>query len=316
MNISRHLISTTICLVLTNTAARAEGFDWSGSLGLTTTAFSEKFTDIGKCYKLKHSVDAEAINLTSITRNRLKDPLDNLKPYSTIINYAEPIPVDVSFENNRVYFAPEISKILCDIGTEAKVEAYSFEDKIFQIELKYTRCKKLMPISKRCSEFDVESKAFDKELYSQIAERNSYKYTSQEDAPRFGLPRSYTVTGYEEMDSYLEASLLCNDLQNLLRGNINIGSWRCIRDIDSSDARKWSGIAMWERFEPGVFTDTNLKHFASDRIFVDLVAEREAVAAMVDGFQAYISGIQATLLEKQKAQQNKTDTLNSVLGGN
>lgn len=308
------LTTTAVCIGVLNSKASAEAFDWSASLGLSTASFSEKFSSIGKCQLLRYSVNTETINLTSITQERLKDPLSNEKPYSAIINLAAEVPSDISYEKNRYYRVPEINRVYCTIGAEAEVYAYAHNDKVFHIELTYTRCSRYVTNSPTCAEYVNDSQPYDKELFEKISKRNSYKYTFQGTPPKLGLPRTDTVSGYEDLDSDLEHDLLCGSLDRI-QGRHDTSSWRCIRDIDSSDPKKWTGIAMWEQYESGVIWDSNLKHYASKRYFVDLITERQAIKAMNVGLQNYISQIQSEIRTKIEAVEDKTQKLNSVLGG-
>lgn len=314
MTISKLLTTTAVCIGVMTSEASAEDFDWSASLGLSASAFSEKLSSIGNCKLFRYSVNTETINLTSITRDRLKDPLTNTKPYSEVINLAAEVPSDISYEKNRYYTVQDISLVSCRIGAEATVYAYAFNHTVFHIELMYTRCSRYVTKSPTCAEYVRDSQPYDKELFEKISQRNAYKYTFQGTPPKLELPRTVTVSGYEELDSDLEYDLLCGSLDRF-RSRHDTSSWRCIRDIDSSDPKKWIGIAMWEQFEPGVLWDSNLKHYASKRYFVDLVTEQKAIEAMNIGLQNYINEIQSDIRIKLNAAEEKTDKLNSVLGG-
>lgn len=240
--------------------------------------------------------------------------MTNTKPYGEVIDFAAGVPSDISYKKNRYYTVPEISLVSCRIGAEATVYAYVYDETVFHIELTYTSCSRYVIESPTCAEYVSDSQPYDKELFEKISKRSTYKYNFQGTPPKLSLPRTDTVSGYEDLDSALEFDLQCGNLDRIEKRH-EINHWRCIRDIDSSDPKKWTGIAMWEQYEPGVFWDSDLKHYASKRYFVDLVTERKAIKAMNIGLQNYINNIQSEIRIKLKSAEEKTNKLNSVLGG-
>ena len=311
-------------LILIPSVASAQTFDWSAQLGKTPADLRAAIGPSATCLGAGHSIPVAFVDSDTTTTADLFDPVVNASYKAALIDVDD---LSVDRDEERRYIADGIGRLTCTIDREATATAYSFEDRIFRIQLDFDRCETREEqtssffgtpnesfVYSPCMGVDTTEKDFDDTLYQAIKARNTYGYTWQGQPGLFDFRWSRYMGGeYEPVERKYVADFWCSGSEEV-ESLIAKRSFRCLIDIKNENVSHWSATAMYEFLEPGViWNEVNLR-LTSKRLFVDMPAERHAAESMLPGLQAMVNVVKRNIADSVAAKESKGKAVSNILG--
>ncbi len=299
--------------------AISQEFDWKSQLGASLEAFENALGSNAYCDRAGFSVPVGRVDLGSVVDPDLFDPIrsNDYKPSLEI--FGQP---NLHVDNNRDrYFRVDgVKATNCTIGKEATVTALAFNEQIFRISIRFDRCETRVEsedsifstpgnkfMVRRCRGVDLVEKPFDRALYKQLKDRGSYTADKA----------SIIANAKDEQEKRALRSFNCrfsNDAEDTLkRSNEEI---RCLMDVDGSDRRHWSALAVYEFYQPGIISyfDVPSRHLAANRLFVDLTAQAFVIESMRPGLQKMVDEIKETIAARIGEKESIDSSVSDLLG--
>jgi hypothetical protein len=314
-----------VALILIPSVASAQTFDWSAQLKKTPVDLNASIGPSGTCVGAGHTVRVTFVDGDTTTAPDLFDPVVNTGYKVALIS---PGDLSVDRDEERRYVAHGIGKLTCTIGREATATAYSFENRIFRIQVDFDRCDTREEqthsifgapngpfVYLPCRGVDTKEKDFDGSFYHSVKARNTYGYTRQGQPGLFDFQWSRFMGGeHEPAERKYVAHLRCSGGEQMER-LIAKRSHRCLVDVDNADASHWSATAMYEFSDrPGVIWNEVSSRLTSKRLFVDMPAEQQATKSMLPGLQAMVDDIKRKIAHRIAAKESKENAVSNILG--
>jgi hypothetical protein len=314
-----------VALILIPSVASAQKFDWSAQLKKTPVELNAAIGRSGTCVGAGHSVPVTFVDSDTTTAPDLFDPVVNTGSMVVLIRPVDP---SVDRDEERRYVADGIGKLTCTIGREATATAYSFENRIFRIQLDFDRCETREEqthsilgtpnkpfVYSPCRGSDTKEKDFDASLYHSIKARNTYGYTRQGQPGLFDFQWSRFMGGeYEPAERKYVAYFRCSGGEQMER-LIAKRSHKCLIDVDNADASHWSATAMYEFSDhPGVIWNEVSSRLTSKRLFVDMPAEQQAAKSMLPGLRAMVDDSKRKIARRIAAKESNENAVSNILG--
>ncbi len=313
-------IAAATLVALTPTLAMSQEFDWKAQLGVGLQQFETALGSTAHCDRSGFAIPVRRVNPSTVVDPDLYDPLRTTDFKYSFSTVGQPN-LNIDEDENRYFPVPSIQKTTCLIDKEATVTATAFEDKIFRIAMRFDRCqsreKHVSELFKnvygekletrRCSGVDLLEKSFDESLYKQLKARNLYS------ADRENLIGNTKDDHQRRALSSFSCRLPDDAERSLSRVD---DQYRCLFDVDSTDRRKWSALAMYEFYKPGFISyfDEPSRHLAANRLFIDLVAEATVIETVQPGVQKMVDDIKAKIASRVAEKDTKEGTVSNILG--
>lgn len=312
-------IATATLIAFTPSLAMSQEFDWSSQLGASLSKFETALGGAALCDRSGFAIPVKTVNPSSVVDPDLFDPIR-----TTDFKYSFSVPgqrnLNVDEDRDRYFPVGEIKKTACFIDKEATATAFAFNDQIFRIAVRFDRCasrnksENKLPSTfgskvteRRCWGADLFEKPFDATLYKQLEERGSYHSNRDE------LLRQAA----DEQQLRILGSFYCYLSDEAERVSRHVDDQkRCLIDVDDSDRRKWSAVAMYEFYKPGFtsYMDKPSRHLAANRLFIDLVAEASAFDSVRPGLQKMVDDIKEKIAVRLSEQDAKDGAVSDILG--
>lgn len=279
-----------------------------------------------KCFGSGYSVPLTFVDNATTTTADLFDPVVNKGHKAALVGMKD---LSVDRDAERQYVADGIASLTCTIGREATATAYSFEDRIFRIQLDFDRCESrdevaIMGFDKLelpfeyapCRGMDISQKDYDTALYRSIKARNAYGFTRQGQPGLFDFQWSRFMGGeHEAAERRYVYDLSCGGGKEMRQHISQMDRpYKCLIDIDNGDPAHWSATAMYEFYNSGIVWDEAYLHLTSKRLFVDMATEQRAAISMLPGLQAEIDSIKADITDRLAAKTSEDNAVSDILG--
>lgn len=304
-------IAVATFVAFTPCLAMSQEFDWKSQLGASISQFEAALGSAAYCDRSGFAIPVHRVNPSTVVDPDLFNPLRTTDfKYSFSVLGQENLNVDE--DPKRLFTVPSIVKTTCTIDKEATVSAMASNDQIFRISIQFDRCEsregsetkffstsgnKLM--QRPCLGVDLFEKPFDAALYKQIEVRDAVRQAIDEQQRRV-------------LDSF--HCRLSDEAERDL-GRVDDEN-RCLIDVDNTDRRKWSALAMYEFYKPGFISyfDVPSRHLATNRLFIDLEAEAAAIESTRPGLQKMVDDIKSKIASRIAKKDTKDGTVSNILG--
>lgn len=312
-------IAAVSLVALTPNLVISQEFDWKAQLGVGLQQFETALGSTAHCDRSGFAIPVRRVNPSTVVDPDLYDPLRTTDFKYSFSTLGQPN-LHIDEDENRSFTVPGIQKTTCLIDKEASVTATAFDDKIFRVAMRFDRCEsreesenkflstpgnKVM--QRRCWGADLSEKSFDQALYKQLKARNSYNSNKEDLVRKVADEQQRRILGsfYCRLPEEAERMLSRVDDQN-----------RCLIDVDNTDHRKWSALAMYEFYKPGFIShfDVPSRHLAANRLFIDLVAEASVIETVRPGVEKMVDEIKAKIAARVAKKDSKEGAVSNILG--
>ncbi|PTE09724.1 hypothetical protein [Mesorhizobium helmanticense] len=316
--------------MLVPSLASAEAFDWAAQLQKSPRAVQAALGASARCSTASHSVPVKFIDQNTTVRADLFDPIENTNPKQYFWSVGGEEDLSIDRDDERRYVADTISVLNCILGREATVTAYTFDNRIFRIQLAFDRCasreeKTSQVLStpekpftyRECDGFDPDEKDYDEAIFQTIKARNTYGYNSQGRPGIFDFRWNGHVRGeYKGAEENALFGFSCSvDRPTGARQVIlDDEPYRCLIDVDNADLSHWSSTAMYEFLTPGVIFDSVAKRLTAKRVFIDMPAESLAAKSMWPGLGAMLDAVKSEISTRLAEKVSTEGAVSKILG--